>query len=79
MRLTKEKLLAAWRIREQIFHDSVNQYILDRYKTIRSIFDSLSEYSVTFDDDSCYVNDKELHFKDGKDPSLDYLRVSMTI
>lgn len=72
MRLTKEKLLTAWRIREQIFHDSANQYILDRYNTVQSIFGEINKYAITFDDSHCYINGEELHFKDGENPSLDY-------
>lgn len=72
MRLTKEKLLVAWRNREQIIHDSANGKILERYKKLCSIFDTLSDYPVTFKDEHCYIDDEELHFKEGNYPSLDY-------
>ncbi len=72
MRLTREKLIAAWKIREQIFHSPDNQYILDRYNTVQSVFNSLTHYSVTFDEANCYINDDKLQFREGGTPSLNY-------
>ena len=72
MRLTREKLIAAWRIREQIFHSPYNQYILNRYNMVQSVFNSLSKYDVNFDETHCFINEKELNFKEGSAPSLNY-------
>lgn len=38
MRLTKEKLIALWKIREQIFNNPINASIIKRYKEVASLF-----------------------------------------
>lgn len=41
MRLTKEKLIALWKNREQIFNNPINASIIKRYKEVASLFKKL--------------------------------------
>lgn len=74
MRLTKEKLLAAWRIRKQIILDPQNEQIVNRYHAIKHIFDTLAQSTLSFDDEKkCYVfNGLDVVFNNGTSPSLTY-------
>ena len=40
MRLTKEKLIALWNIRKQIFNNPINSKIISRYNEVASLFGS---------------------------------------
>lgn len=72
MRLTKEKLVAFWRIRKQIFENDNNKYIIERYKMIKQLFNEIENKKVEFKGDSIFINNNEVKFKSGNKPSLKY-------
>ena len=65
MRLTKDKLLAAWRIRKQIFSEPANEYIIKRFDYVKKLFNEINE-------GICYINGNQLKFSDGSSPSTNY-------
>ena len=48
MRLTKEKLIALWRIRKQIFNNPINKKIKDRYEEVASLFKGIADCNISF-------------------------------
>ena len=73
MRLTKEKLLAAWRIRKQILSSPTNERIIRRHIEISSLFNEIIKSSITFNEETqTYTyNDNDVIFKDGSKPSVE--------
>lgn len=61
MNLTKEKLLAAWRNRENLFSEEKNRAICDRYEAVKELF---KETEARLPDN--------IPFKDGRLPSTSY-------
>lgn len=43
MRLTKEKLIALWKIRKQIFNNPINASIINRYNEVASLFKEIAD------------------------------------
>ena len=74
MYLTKDKLLSLWRNRAQIFADSHNAYVIERFNRIGSLFDSIVNISVEVDDEngSIFVDKEPVVFQDGRTPSMNY-------
>ncbi len=73
MRLTKEKLLASWRVRKQLFTASFNEPIIKRFEAVNKLFHDIAKYDISFDDEGhCFINEKELLFKNGNRPSTCY-------
>lgn len=52
MRLTKEKLIALWRIRKQIFNNPINKKIKDRYEEVASLFKEIADCNISFDEEA---------------------------
>ena len=52
MRLTKEKLIALWKIREQIFNNPINASIIKRYKEVASLFKEIADCNISFDEEA---------------------------
>lgn len=73
MRLTKEKLIALWRIRKQIFNNPINANIVNRYKEVASLFNEIEKCEISFDKKKhiCILNGTEIVLKDGTYPSVD--------
>lgn len=73
MRLTKEKLVTLWRIRKQIFNDSRNKQILNRYNEVASLFKSIAECDISYNSEhKTYVLDRTpIILNDGTKPSID--------
>ena len=73
MRLTKEKLLASWRVRKQLFTASFNEPIIKRFEAVNKLFHDIAKYDISFDDEGhCFINEKELLFTNGNRPSTCY-------
>ena len=73
MRLTKEKLIALWKIRKQIFNNPINANIINRYKDVASLFNEIANCKISFDKEKHIyaLNDTEIVLKDGTNPSVD--------
>lgn len=73
MRLTKEKLIALWRIRKQIFNNPINKKIKDRYEEVASMFKEIADCNISFDEEAKVytLNGTEIILKDGTYPSVD--------
>lgn len=73
MRLTKEKLVALWRIRKQIFNNPINKKIKDRYEEVASLFKEIADCNISFDEEAKVytLNGTEIVLKDGTKPSVD--------
>ena len=73
MRLTKEKLLAAWRIRKQIFGDPANKQVIKRYEEVSALFKEIDRCALSFDEnDGCYKLDgSPIVLKNGDKHSYD--------
>lgn len=73
MRLTKEKLIALWKIREQIFNNPINASIIKRYKEVASLFKEIADCNISFDEEAKVytLNGTEIILKDGTYPSVD--------
>ena len=74
MRLTKEKIIAAWKIRKQIFNNSNNKRIIQRFEKIKELFETIvqDESKVSYNEERVSINEKELTFLDGDNPSTNY-------
>jgi len=76
MRLTKEKLIAAWKMRDQIFDKPENKYIIDRFNWIKELFIKIDQFNLekNYSGSQCIysLNGKEIQFVDGKYPSTEY-------
>ena len=74
MRLTKEKLLATWRMRKQIFNDSKNEYIINRFNEVHELFKKIFQMDISYDDvrNVYIINGKDVVFMDGSSPSTNY-------
>ena len=73
MYLTKEKLLSLWRNRSQVFADSNNAYIIERFNRIGRLFDSIVKISVREDETGIiHVDNVPVVFLDGRFPSKKY-------
>lgn len=73
MRLTKEKLIALWKIREHIFDNPINANIINRYKEVASLFKEIADCNISFDEETKVytLNGTEIVLKDGTKPSVD--------
>ena len=71
MELTKDKLLAFWKIRKQIFADEKNAHIIKRYETTKHLFNEILKIHLVIDEQSVKINDKQVVI-DGHCPSLSY-------
>lgn len=73
MRLTKEKLVALWKYREQVFNNPINSNIIIRYKQVAALFKKIKECNISFDEKTNVytLNGEEIKFKDGTYPSAD--------
>ena len=73
MRLTKEKLIALWKNREQIFNNPINASIIKRYKEVASLFKEIADCNISFDEEAKVytLNGTEIILKDGTYPSVD--------
>lgn len=73
MRLTKEKLIALWRIRKQIFNNPINANIINRYEEVASLFNEIANCKISFDKEKhIYIlKYTEIVLKDGTNPSVD--------
>lgn len=73
MRLTKEKLLAAWRMRKQIFNEPANEYIVKRFKDVQKLFIRVDSVDLSYNENGdCVINGELLRFQDGETPSSLY-------
>lgn len=74
MRLTEEKLKATWRIRKQIFADQANEYIINRFNSVQSLYDEIKSLQLSFDSEkgAWIINDKEVKLIDGSSPATTY-------
>ena len=73
MRLTKEKLLASWKVRKQLFSAPYNEFIINRFEAIQKLFHEIELFDVSFDEDGgCLINGKELFLVNGDKPSTNY-------
>lgn len=72
MVLTKEKLQAAWKIREQIFNNKSNEGIAKRFDKLKKIFDNLKDISIIYENDHVKYNTEELKRENGSYPNIDY-------
>lgn len=74
MRLTKEKLLAAWKIRKQIFENPANSEIINRYNYVLSLFKTIKDCELTYNEDiNVYeLNGNKIILNDGNNPSTEY-------
>lgn len=72
MRLTKEKLLSLWRTREQIIKKDCNKYIIERYNTIKELFEEINSINVEYDDKSVSIGGEPIIFTNNNKPSLSY-------
>lgn len=72
MRLTKEKLIALWKIRKQIFNNPINASIINRYNEVASLFKEIADCNISFDEENqIYIlNGTEIVLKDGAKPSV---------
>ena len=73
MRLTKEKLIALWNIRKQIFNNPVNSKIISRCDEVASLFQKIRACNLTFNEATKVytLNGTEIKFRDGGYPSVD--------
>ena len=73
MRLTKEKLIALWNIRKQIFNNPVNSKIISRYKEVASLFQEIAECDISYNEETNIYSlyGSEIVFRDGSHPSVD--------
>ena len=73
MRLTKEKLLAAWRIRKQLFGDPANEQIIKRYEEVSSLFEEIDRCALSFDENDGFykLDGHPIVLKNGGKPSCD--------
>jgi len=72
MVLTKEKLQAAWKIREQIFNNKSNEGIVTRFDKLKEIFDYIKDITIIYENDHVKYNTEELKRDNGAYPSIDY-------
>lgn len=72
MRLTKEKLIALWKERNTIFTQETNKEIVERYESIKALFDEILKCDFKEDNEAIYIDGEEIIFKDGKRPSKAY-------
>lgn len=74
MRLTKEKLLAAWKIRKQIFENPANSEIINRYNYVLSLFKAIKDCELTYNEEiGVYtLNGNNIILNDGNKPSTEY-------
>lgn len=56
MRLTKEKLVALWKYREQVFNNPINSNIIIRYKQVAALFKKIKECNISFDEKQMYIH-----------------------
>lgn len=47
MRLTKEKLLASWKVRKQLFSAPYNEFIINRFEAIQKLFHEIELFDVS--------------------------------
>lgn len=73
MRLTKEKLIALWNIRKQIFNNPINSKIISRYNEVASLFQEIRDCEISFNEETNVytLNGTEIVLKDGGHPSVD--------
>lgn len=71
MEISKDKLLAFWKIRKQIFSDERNARIVKRYEAIKMLFQDILNTRVSIAEQAVVVNGQQV-LLDGKDPSLNY-------
>ena len=73
MRLTKEKLIALWNIRKQIFNNPINSKIISRYNEVASLFQEIRDCDLSVNEETNVytLNGTEIIFKDGGHPSVD--------
>ena len=73
MRLTKEKLIALWNIRKQIFNNPINSKIISRYNEVASLFQEIKDCEISFNEETNVytLNGTEIVLKDGGHPSVD--------
>ena len=73
MRLTKEKLIALWNIRKQIFNNPINSKIISRYNEVASLFQEIRDCDLSVNEETNVytLNGTEIIFKDGEHPSVD--------
>lgn len=70
MRLTKEKLQNAWRLRNQIFDNPVNAKIIKRYNDVTALFEKIGKYKIDRKDERrVWLDGKEILLNNGKQPS----------
>ena len=74
MRLTQEKLLAAWKMRKQIFNEPANEHILKRFEMVQDLFKAINSLRYDYDSERKVFsfNGKEVVFLDGNYPSTNY-------
>lgn len=74
MRLTQEKLLAAWKMRKQIFNEPANEHIIKRFEMVQDLFNTIISFQYHYDTERkvfC-LNGKDVVFLDGSLPSTNY-------
>lgn len=71
MELTKDKLLAFWKIRKQLFANEKNAQIIKRYETTKLLFQEILKIHLIIEEQSVKINDKKVLI-DGLCPSLNY-------
>lgn len=72
MVLTKEKLQAAWKIKEQIFSNKSNEIIVTRFDDLKKIFDDIKYITITYENNHVKYNTEELIRENGSYPNIDY-------
>lgn len=71
MNLTKEKLIALWKDKEDIFAKKENVFIISRYKKISELFDTILKCNYKETDDAITI-DEETILIDNRQPSRNY-------
>lgn len=72
MNLTKEKLLALWRMRKTIFENPDNSYISNRYRFVKVLFEEMLGHSIRYKDNAVFIDGEQLLMVGGEAPSLHY-------
>lgn len=72
MILTRNKLIALWKKRKEIFEDDKNRDYVERFKKVNQLFDKILETKVEINDDVILVNDKNILVDASKSLSKTY-------
>ncbi len=72
MNLTKEKIVALWRMRKSIFSNPENEAISGRFDFIKNTFNEMCKHKIRYEGDSVFLDDEQILMADGSAPSTHY-------